>query len=90
MAKIEPPSGDRAGEDQRRVGDPVFEVRRGGDGGPFAVLPHYPEPAARANHCGTFVRQGATPPKRLSALVIAMTARRWTARSSGRRIITRR
>lgn len=80
MAKIEPLSRDHASDEQRRVGDPIFEVRGGGYGGPFGVLLHYPELAERADHYGTFVRQGATLPKRLSELVIAMTARHWSAK----------
>jgi len=80
MAKIEPLSREEASDEQRRVGDPIFDVRGGGYGGPFGVLLHYPELAEHADHYGTFVRQGATLPKRLSELVIAMTARHWTAR----------
>ncbi len=79
MAKIEPLTRDQASAEQRRVGDPIFEVRGVGYGGPFAILLRYPELAERADHYGTFVRQGATLPKRLSELVIAMTARHWTA-----------
>jgi len=80
MAKIEPLSRDQASDEQRRVGDPIFDVRGGDYGGPFGVLLHYPELAEHADHYGTFVRQGATLPKRLSELVIAMTARHWSAR----------
>ncbi len=79
MAKIEPLSHDDASDEQRRVGDPIFELRGSGYEGPFGVLLHNAELAKRANHYGSFVREGATLPKRLSELVIAMTARHWTA-----------
>ena len=79
MPKIEPLSRENADDEQRRVGDPIFELRGGGYDGPFAVLLHNAELARRANHYGSFVREGATLPKRLSELVITMTARHWTA-----------
>ena len=80
MAKIKPLSREDADEEQRRVGDPIFKERGHDYDGPFGVLLHYPELAERADHYGTFVRAGATLPKRLSELIIAMTARHWTAR----------
>jgi 4-carboxymuconolactone decarboxylase len=79
MPKIEPLSRENASEEQRRVGDPMFEIRGTGYDGPFAILLHNSELAERASHYGSFVREGATLPKRLSELVIAMTARHWSA-----------
>ena len=46
MAKIEPLSRADASAEQRRVGDPIFEVRGPDYGGPFAVLLHTPLGAA--------------------------------------------
>lgn len=79
MPKIEPLSRENANDEQRRVGDPIFELRGSGYDGPFAILLHNAELAKRANHYGSFVREGATLPKRLSELVIAMTARHWSS-----------
>lgn len=79
MPKIEPVSRERASEEQRRVGDPIFAIRGGRYGGPYGILLHNPELARRADHYGAFLRAGVSLPKRLSELIIAITARHWTA-----------
>ncbi len=79
MPKIKPVSRAQASEEQRRVGDPIFAIRGGEYGGPYGILLHNPQLAERADHYGAYLRAGASLPKRLSVLVIAMTARHWTA-----------
>lgn len=79
MPKIEPVSRAAASEEQRRIADPIFAARGGAYGGPWGILLHDPELFRRAGALGDYVRDGASLPKRLSELVIAMTARHWTA-----------
>ena len=79
MPKIQPISREEATDEQRRVGDPIFEARGGAYRGPWGILLHNPELTEKAGIYGDYVRGGAGLPKRLSELVIAMTARNWRA-----------
>ena len=80
MPKIEPLTREDATEEQRRVGDPIFKERGHDYDGSFAILLHYPELAELADSYGSFLRSRTSLPRRLSEIIIAMTARHWTAR----------
>lgn len=79
MPKIQPVSREEATPEQRRMADPIFEARGGQYGGPWGILLHCPELFEKAGALGSHLRDGASLPRRLSELVIAMTARNWTA-----------
>jgi len=74
------PKLDRADmtPEQGRVADEIFATR-GIGGGPFGVWLHSPELADRAQKLGAFARYHTGVDKRLSELVILVTARLWTA-----------
>jgi 4-carboxymuconolactone decarboxylase len=85
MPKIAYLRRDEASEEQRRIAAPIYQARKGGlakgvYGNPYGILLHFPELAERASNLGSFLRDagGGTLPKRISELVIALTARHWT------------
>lgn len=79
MPKIPIVREEEATEEQRRVGAPIFSLRGTGFSGPYGILLHDPELTEKAGQFGSFLRGGAGLPRRLSELVIALTARHWTA-----------
>ena len=79
MPRIAPVARAEASAEQRRIADPIFAARGGEYGGPWGILLHDPELFRRAGALGDYVRDGASLPRRLSELVIALTARHWTA-----------
>jgi 4-carboxymuconolactone decarboxylase len=72
---------NEASEEQRRIAGPIWDIRGGHDsdhyGGPWGIMLHNAELTEHAAQYGTYVRAGAGLPKRLSELVIAITARHW-------------
>lgn len=78
MARLPPLEREQMNEDQARVAAEIFATR-GISGGPFAVWLRSPELADRAQKFGAFTRYHTSLEKRLSELVILITARLWTA-----------
>ena len=78
MARLPPLDTADLTDAQRRVADEIIATR-GIAGGPFGVWLRSPEMADRAQKLGAFARYQTQVPKRLTELVILLTARLWTA-----------
>jgi 4-carboxymuconolactone decarboxylase len=82
MSKIPFLRRDEASDEQRRIATPIYEARGVKSdvyGNPYGILLHFPELAERASNLGSFLRDagGGTLSKRVSELVIALTAQFW-------------
>lgn len=74
-----PPLAPETLNDQQKAAAEEFQSGRGyAVGGPFAVMLRSPEVMLRAKAMGDYLRFRNVLPKRVSEMVILVTARRWT------------
>src|SRR5262245_6393429 len=78
MDRLPPIAADKFTADQKKAAD-EFQAGRGhAVSGPFAVMLRSPEVMLRAKAMGDYLRFRNVLPKRVSEMVILITARQWT------------